>query len=275
MGLYAGYMDPLIRPEIDRHYSELFDESERLIGDAFNRLELIRTKEIIERYLPDSPSRILDVGGGPGVYSVWLAELGHEVELIDPVERHVEQALAAGVPVAHLGTAAALEYPDETFDHVLLLGPLYHLQERTDRLVALEEAGRVLKPGGLVFAAAITRFASAIDGLYNGFIDHDEFERIAYTDLETGRHINTVGDPRYFTTSYFHRPDELRDELEAAGFGDVELLAVEGVSWAAPDLEERVDDPGKLASLLDLMRRLETEPSLLGASPHFLGVGHR
>ncbi len=268
-------MDPLIRPEIDRHYSELFDESERLIGDAFNRLELIRTQEIIDRYLPEPPARILDVGGGPGVYAIWLGELGHEVELIDPVERHIEQARAAGVPVAHVGTAEALECPDETFDMVLLLGPLYHLQERTERQAALEEARRVLKPAGVVFAAAITRFASTIDGLYNGFIDHEEFQQIALTDLETGRHVNTGGDPRYFTTAYFHRPDELDHEMRTAGFREVKVLAVEGVAWAAPDLADRVENPERRRALLDLMRRLESEPSLLGASPHFLGVGRR
>lgn len=266
-------MDHLIPSEINTHYSELYDESSRLTEGAFGRIEQIRTKEIIGRHLPTPPVRILDVGGGPGIYSIWLSEMGHEVELVDPVALHVEQAVAAGVPVAHLGSAESLEYPDEVFDCVLLLGPLYHLQERADRLAALEETRRVLRPGGLVFAAAITRFASCIDGFYSGFIDDEVFEQIALTDLETGRHVNTTGDPRYFTTAYFHRPDELADELESAGFGNVEVLAVEGVSWAAPDLEERVADPDKLAAMLELLRRLEAEPSLIGASPHFLAIG--
>ena len=70
-------MDPLIRPEIDKHYTELYHEAGRLDSDGMSRIELILTKEIIQRYLPPPPARLLDVGGGPGVYSLWLAELGY------------------------------------------------------------------------------------------------------------------------------------------------------------------------------------------------------
>jgi ubiquinone/menaquinone biosynthesis C-methylase UbiE len=174
---------------------------------------------------------------------------------------------------AQVGEAGFLDFKDQAFDHALLLGPLYHLQQHTERLAALTEARRVLKPGGFLFAAGITRFASAIDGLYNGTIDDPAFGQIVTVDLETGRHSNTTGNPKYFTTAYFHRPDELASELSAAGFQNVEVFAVEGVSWAAPDLDDRVADPVKLAAMLDLLRRLESEPSILGASPHFLAVG--
>jgi SAM-dependent methyltransferase len=266
-------MDPLIPPEIDAHYTELYDESTRLAGDALSRIELIRTKEIIERYLPSAPVDVLDIGGGPGVYSVWLSELGHRPTLIDPVALHVEQALEAGVPIAKAGSAADLDFAEDSFDVALMLGPLYHLQERADRLKALRAARRVLRPGGRLIAAGITRYASAIDGFDSGFIDHEEFERIVHVDLETGKHVNNTGDPRFFTTAYFHRPDELVDEVASSGFTDVEILAVEGVSWAARDLEERLDEPDKLRAVLDLLRRLESETALLGATPHFLAIG--
>jgi len=266
-------MDPLIPHEIDRHYTELYDEAVRLDGDAVSRIELIRTKELIERYLPEGPCEILDVGGGPGVYSAWLGTLGHRPTLVDPVALHVEQAREAGISTASLGVAGNLEFEANRFDAVLMLGPLYHLQDRSDRLDALGEAHRVLKPGGLIFAAGITRYASAIDGFDSGFIDHAEFVRIVHKDLETGRHTNSTGDPRFFTTAYFHRPDELHDELESSGFTSIEILAVEGMSWAAGDLEERIADPEKLRAVLDLLRLLESAPSLMGATPHFLGVG--
>ena len=266
-------MDPLIPPEIDKHYSELYDESARLGSDGLSRIELIRTKEIIERYLPSTSADVLDIGGGPGVYSVWLSELGHRPTLIDPVELHVEQALEAGVAAAMAGVAASLDLADDSFDLALMLGPLYHLQERADRMDALHEARRVLRPGGRIIVAGITRYASAIDGFDSGFIDHEEFERIVHVDLATGKHSNNTGDARFFTTAYFHRPDELVDELESSGFADVEILAVEGVSWAARDLEERLDEPDKLRAVLDLLRRLESAPSLLGATPHFIAIG--
>ena len=97
---------------------------------------------------------------------------------------------------------------------MLLLGPLYHLTERDDRLAAWREARRVLRPGGVVLAAAISRFASTLDGLRLGLFDDDAFAQIAERDLRDGQHRNPTGNPRYFTTTYFHRPEELRTEVK-------------------------------------------------------------
>jgi ubiquinone/menaquinone biosynthesis C-methylase UbiE len=111
--------------------------------------------------LPDPPGRVLDVGGGPGNYATWLAEDGYEVKLIDATPELVEQARRrAGEPPAFeaaVGDARDLAEPDESADAVLLLGPLYHLPARDNRMKALAEARRVLRPGGLVAAAAISR----------------------------------------------------------------------------------------------------------------------
>lgn len=262
-------------PEILAHYSDRFDESLRL--SEVNRLELMRTQEILSRHLPPPPAVILDVGGGPGVYASWLAGLGYEVHLIDVVERHVQQALDRNPPPAsaRVGDARRLDEADDTADVVLLMGPLYHLTERSGRLRALREARRVLRPGGPVFAAAITRFASAIDGLHSGAMDDQKFREIVDQDLETGVHLNPTDDPRYFTTAYFHHAAELVAEVEEAGFRGVEMLAVEGVAWTAADLEERLDDPVKREQVLDLLRRLEREPALMGASPHLLVVARK
>jgi SAM-dependent methyltransferase len=99
-----------------------------------------------------------------------LARCGYRVHLVDIVELHVEQAEAgaAAQPEASFtvarGDARRLEEPDESWDVVLLLGPLYHLTEREGRLQALREARRVLRPGRPVFGAAISRFASLLDG---------------------------------------------------------------------------------------------------------------
>jgi len=256
-----------------RHYTDRYDEAGRLQRDL-GPIEEARTREILSRYLPDAPARILDVGGGPGAHAGWLAGLGYEVHLVDLVPIHVEQARAvAGIASAEVGDARSLRHPDGGFDAVLLLGPLYHLPERTDRITVVREASRVSRSGALVVAAAITRFASAIDGLGSGFIDDPQFRSIVGEDLATGRHSNPTGDPAYFTTAFFHRPDELASEMSAGGLGDVAVLAVEGISWAAADVAARWADPERRPVVEDLIRRLEREPSLLGASPHLLGVG--
>jgi hypothetical protein len=100
------------------------------------------------------------------------------------------------------------------------------------RLQALREAHRILKPRGVLFAAAISRFASLIDGLASGFFQDPEFRKIIAADLASGQHRNPTNHPFYFTTTYFHRPEELADEVRGAGFADVETLAIEGPAWS-------------------------------------------
>ena len=261
--------------EIIEHYEEDYDEADRLFEGGWGQVEWLRTKELIGRFIPDVPAKIIDIGGGPGVYAEWLTDIGYEVHLIDPVARHVDQARnrSADIAVAEIGDARSLDYPDDTFDMALLLGPLYHLIERTDRLQALSEARRVTKTGKPIVVAAINRFASAIDNLHSGTIDDPDFRAIAERDIVDGVHLNTTEDPRYFTTAYFHRADELERELSDAGLTGVDVFAVEGIAWAAPDLDERIADPEKRVHLLDLLRKLEREETLLGATGHLLAVG--
>ena len=131
------------------------------LGKGGGMLEEIRMRELILRFLPPPPGVVLDVGGGPGRYSCWLAEMGFEAHLVDPVEKHVRQAREASEsqprhPLASvaLGDARSLDHRDGAVDVVLLMGPLYHLTARERRLMALREAHRVLKPGGLLVAKA-------------------------------------------------------------------------------------------------------------------------
>jgi ubiquinone/menaquinone biosynthesis C-methylase UbiE len=261
-------------PAFDEDITAYYDQGEEAgrLGD-WGRLELVRTQVLLERYLPQPPAEVLDVGGGPGAYAVWLAGLGYDVTLLDPVELHVTQARAAGVARAHVGDARALPFADGSADAVLLLGPLYHLVEADDRRRALEEARRVLRPGGVVAPAAISRFASATDGLLKGFVRDPEFERIVENDLRDGRHENPTRDPSWFTTAYFHLPDDLATEVGAAGFELTTLVAIEGIGAWLPDIDDWLDDAERRAVLLRTIARVETEPSLLGASPHLLAVG--
>jgi ubiquinone/menaquinone biosynthesis C-methylase UbiE len=244
-------------------------ERDRLSGGQ-GALEFARTRTLLERYLPEPPAVVADVGGGPGRYAVWLAERGYRVHLIDPVPLHVEQARAAAggrpgavLASAEVGDARALRLPDASADAVLLLGPLYHLPERADRLQALVEARRVCRRGGVVIAAAISRFASTLDGLRAGYLEDPSFAAVAAGDLRDGRHRNPTGDPAYFTTAYFHRPEDLAAECAAAGLSHEATLAVEGAAWLLPDLDARLADERRRAVLLAALAALETEPTLL------------
>ena len=174
------------------------------------------------------PRVVLDVGGGPGRYSCWLAEQGYDVHLIDPVEKHLKQARQASrsqpdhpLASATQGDARSLDFGDGRADAVLLMGPLYHLPARDDRLSALREARRVLKPGGLLIAKAINRFASLLDGLIKSYIDDPSFVPILLRDLEEGQHRSQSDALSYFTTAFFHRPEELEGEVFEVGFDNL------------------------------------------------------
>ena len=259
-------------------YYEGIDEAGRL-GRGAGLLEFARMQELIGRFLPAAPGVVLDVGGGPGRYARWLAGLGYEVHLVDPVEKHLAQAREASSaqpkhPLASvmLGDALSLDQADGSADAVLLMGPLYHLTARDDRLAALREAYRVLKPGGVVIAKAINRFASLLDGLTEGYIDDPDFVPILRRDLVDGQHRGLPDDVGYFTTGFFHRPEELEREVREAGFGQPGTYAVQGPGAVATDLDGRMSDPVKRAQLMDLIRSVEEEPTLLGMSAHFVVV---
>ena len=264
--------------EIAAHYAMGIEEPR--LQRSQGKLELVRTQKIIRQRIPAPPAVIWDIGGGPGIYSCWLAQLGYEVHLLDAMSLHVEQAMAASAsqpnhPIASIqvGDARRLPAADRSADVVLLLGPLYHLIDRSERLAALIEARRILKPGGTVFGAAVSRFASAFDGLRHDFLADPAFVEIVKRDLATGQHRNPTNHPWYFTTAFFHHPDELAAEMRESGLEVEGVLGVEGPGWLQKDFETDWENPERRERMLWLAHTLESEPSLLGMSAHLIGIG--
>lgn len=269
----------LLPKEIETYYLQ-GKEAERLSSE-WGELERQRTQAILKRYLPPAPAKIFDIGGGAGAYAMPLAKEGYEVHLIDAVRLHVQQAKARaareGVSLASIveGDARHLNVPDGSADAVLLLGPLYHLTERSDRVQALGECRRILKPRGILFAAAISRFASLMDGLSQGFFRDPGFRRIVADDLTSGEHRNATNEIAYFTTAHFHRPEELAAEVREARLDDVQMLSIEGPVWSAAQFREAWNDPPQRQSLMTFLAEIEKEPSLLGATGHMMAVARR
>ena len=262
-----------------RGFYEQGREQERLTR-GIGTLELARTQELLERFLPPPPADILDVGGGPGVYSGWLAQAGYRVHLVDPVLLHVEQAAAAAAAqpdhpfTAALGDGRQLAEPDASVDALLLFGPLYHLTERADRLASLAEARRVLRPGGVALIAAISRFGSLLDAVRQGYFADPEAAQVIEETLRSGQNRNPglARFPGWFTTAFFHRPDELATEVVESGLILEALIGVEGPGGFVGDGWK---DPQQRPHLLHAARLVEQEESLLGLSPHLLAVAEK
>ncbi len=268
---------PPLDPEILEYYATAWDEDAR-IRSGLGELEFLRTQEIVRRFLPADPLRILDVGGASGVHAEWLLDDGHHVHLIDPVPIHVDVARSrlGDRPRfrADTGDGRHLPVPDASCHAVLLMGPLYHLTERSDRVACWTEAFRVLEPGGLVVAAVITRFASLFSGLSGGDFFDPEFRAVVERDLIDGQHRNP-SDKDWFTTAYFHRPDEVAAEATDAGFEVVAVLGVEGIAMWIPRLERWWPDPERRTAIVDAARAIESEPTLLGLGPHLLAIARK
>jgi SAM-dependent methyltransferase len=249
------------------------------LEDGLGLVEFERTREILLRRLPPPPAVVADIGGGPGRYALWLAGLGYTVRLRDIVPLHIEQAVlsaeAASLTVdAAVGDARDLDLADGSVDAVLLLGPLYHLTDPADRNRCLEEACRVLRPGGVLFVAAFSRWAARLQA---------EVVRTLYRSLDNLRAavpgVEATGVmPPLFKGSflaYCHRPDELREEVEAAGLECLDLVSVEGIAFALSDLDERLRTPQDRDVVFDAARALERVPELLGIGPHLVATARR
>ncbi len=129
----------------------------------------------------------------------------------------------------------------------------------------------MLRPGGTVFAAAISRYAALLDLLLrlDRFHDPDIAGRVIEAVATGTFRGHTEG---LFTTAYFHHPDELAGEVSEAGFGEVSIFNVEGPGFMVTDFEARWSDPGRREALLAAARIVEREPSMLGASSHLLAI---
>jgi ubiquinone/menaquinone biosynthesis C-methylase UbiE len=265
--------------EIADFYNRAPEESR--LEEGTSRLEQARTRELIERHAPPPPNEVLDIGGAAGAYALWLAERGYHVHLVDLSPRLVEEArrrsrlAERGLASCRVGDARALPIGDQSVSMVLMLGPLYHLIEAADREKALREAMRVLRPGGVLMAAGISRWASALDGLARNLFADSLFNGIVERDLREGIHRNNSDRLDFFTTAYFHRPEDLGAEAEAAGFQVDAVYGIEGPSWMFSDFDERWTDPARREVMLRIARLLETEPAVIGCSAHLLAVGHK
>ena len=242
------------------------------------KLEFERAKQIILRFLGSS-STVADVGGGVGRYAEWLVENGHRVELVDPVPLHVQLARKrAGEPPSfgvELADARALPFAAASFDAVLLFGPLYHLAEHEERALALREAARVCRPGGLVFAMAISRFAPLLAHLRRGDIADERVFASVRIETRAGLRSSPGSRVSTFPDAYFHLPSELTAEVESSGLRVDGIYGLEGPGWLARNFDDLWRDPDKRARLVELAGLADTEPELLGTSAHLLAVARR
>ena len=262
--------------ELLQNYTRWGGEAKRLFINPQGIVERLRTESILRRFLPKPPAVVYDIGGGTGVYAFPLAEQGYEVHLVDIVPLHIEQATKkmhqTGVALAEIvvGDARALNVKDGVADIVLLFGPLYHLLEKQDRLKALREAHRILKPGGMLFAVAIMRSGVVFNEAKKNRLHDPYHASMLEKMLKTGIYSNPRS--KRFTTGYFHQIDEFESEVKSSGFKEVLLRNVEGPVTLLPALNETVNEAKALDGLLHFLEVIEKDRSIMGAGGHIMAI---
>jgi ubiquinone/menaquinone biosynthesis C-methylase UbiE len=223
---------------IENWYDNMYDEWSRLDR---HRIEFEITKRYLDANIKDKSLKILDIGGGPGRYSFYLAGKGHHVTLLDLSRHNIEVALEKSEELGIMldgcikGDALDLSaFSEEEYDVILLMGPLYHLTREEDRQKAVSEALRLLKQGGLLITSFISKYAPINEALmYLDFSDKEDQVKKLLHYLEDG--INEGNDG--FTQAYFTGVEEAQSLM--TGFG-LKQLAFAGMESALGYKEEEV-----------------------------------
>ena len=247
------------------------------------RLEFAVHKTWMGRFLPPAPARVLDIGGGPGRYAIWLAGQGYRVTLADLSADLLavakEKAEEAGVDLEGIVEANATDlsqFGDASFDAVLCLGPLYHLIEEEDREAVASELFRVLKAGGPVFAAFLNRLH-----ILRVVVDQEIPFFTPYTfDLvkrwhEEGIFISPV--PGIFTDSYSIHPRDAVPFMESCGFQTLDLISSQSIAAdVQTDLASfKERQPELYPWVMENLLAIANEPSAVGSAFHLLYIGRR
>lgn len=265
--------EPLISKELNDFYNKASEETR--LEKGMGIFEFERIKNLIQQHISKPNSTIVDVGGGTGKYSEWLAKKNHTVHLIEPVLKHIKLAEKRAKKLKNsfsvsIGEAKKLPFKDNSADLVILHGPLYHLQKREDRVTAIREAKRVLKKGGIILGFAINATASTVVGLMNGMIHANSFFEMCKKELSSGIHNAPKDFPFLLADAFYHKPEDLKTEFLEQNLNFLNIFAVEGMIWLDNEYFANMLDKKKSKTLKALQNFTQNDEYLLPFSPHIM-----
>ncbi len=256
---------------VEKFYDEKYHELERL---QRHRIEFDITKRYLDEYIVGENLDIFDIGGGPGRYSIYLAEKGHKVTLLDLSKKNIEVAKEKSaergiILEAYIhGNALELDKYEKTYDVILLMGPLYHLIEEVDRRKVVEDALKLLKPGGIIFASFISNYAPIQDYLKDLYPIESVDDLLGY--LKNGVNDGESG----FTTAYFFDYKEAKSLMNSFGLKELAFVGVENILGSKENEINELDED-EYNKWLEIYYQLGQDENLMGTSEHYLYIGRK
>lgn len=257
--------------ELELYYNK-FNEEKRL-DSRHGQVEFITSMKYIHKYLqelelekPKSDIRILDVGAATGRYSIPLSEEGYDVTAVELVKHNLARLKAKGSSVkAYQGNAMKLKrFPDDSFDAVLVFGPMYHLHETEEKVKALSEAKRVTRPGGVIFVAYIMNEYSVITYAIK---ERHIKEGIMQGMLDESFHCTKSANELYS----FVRTEDIEALNQTVGLERLQLIAADGAAnYIRPYLNAL--DEEEFQYYIKYHLSTCERADLLGASGHLVDI---
>lgn len=265
-----------------KSYYAVFDEQHRL-DKAEGRLEFEIALNLVLKYL-DKTFEVLDLGGGAGKYSFELAKRGYKVTLADLSDRLLKQARdeienkqLPKLQSIDLVNAVDLScYKNNSFDSVIIFGPLYHLLESDERQMCISEVSRILKPNGIVFASFIPYLSGAVGvvdrALY--FPDQVDGDNLSFV-FKSGKFKNNAN--RGFQEGYYPTSDEIVELFKKNGFSKIMMRSIRGFGYTREEkLFELLEKDKKLfKNMIDLINRTSSDPAIIETCGHAIYIGKK
>ncbi|PEQ96133.1 methyltransferase type 11 [Bacillus sp. AFS006103] len=257
--------------EVEEWYDTKYDEWKRL---ERHKIEFDITKKYLDEYLQGDHLEVFDIGGGPGRYSLYLAEKGHKVSLLDLSKQNIvvakEKSLERGITLESYihGNALELENFNRTFDVILLMGPLYHLTKESDRRIAVEGALRLLKPNGIIVTAFISNYAPLQNYLSDVSPIDSVSEILEYLESEKDKTLEG------FTTAYFTDFKEAKNFMKSFELTELVFAGVENV-LRCKEKEINSLEESEYKKWLEIGYHLSRDENVIGTSQHFLYIGRK
>ncbi|MCG7499569.1 class I SAM-dependent methyltransferase [Vibrio sp. Of7-15] len=268
-------MEESVQEEYLGYYAN-FDEEKRLTCQNITRIEFDTTINQLSDFMPECQT-LTELGAATGRYSLFYAQEGIEVTAVELVPELIaqlkENADKKGLNV-HIHEANATRVPfisDNSQDVVLILGPLYHIQSQSEREAVMKEAHRIVKDGGIVAVAYISRFfvAGLLAKMSPSLVTPEVLSELNETGLVTTSEVDA-----FFRTGYFASPSEIEVLVESSGFSLVKHISTDGFSRYIGQEINALTETQYQAWLSYHLSNCD-EPSLLGSSNHGLVIAKK